>query len=164
MRIISEKFLKKEANLNEEIFIVKDVVGSKHIANDLHYDVTPTLKFFVYLSETTEENGAFRCVPGSHKRTKIYRKDKNISFDERYVTRELDTQDFPMEIPIEGKAGTLIIFHTDVWHKAGIVSKGDRRVMRGHTRPKKDLINLEKPKEDSLKNPSIFRRVINRLK
>jgi len=41
----------------------------------------------------------------------------------------------PEEIfSIEGPAGTLIIFSTDVFHRAGIVSEGQRHVMRGHCR------------------------------
>jgi len=133
---IAIKYLGDKVNLNSEIFIVEDIVGSEHIANDLHYDVVNTLKFFLYLSDTKKENGAFLCVPGSHLFTKQYRevhKDK-ISYENRYLTRELDPQKSKEKISIEGKAGTLIIFDTDVWHQAGFVSKGTRRVMRGHTR------------------------------
>jgi hypothetical protein len=133
---IASQYLGNKVNLNSEIFIVEDVVGSKHIANDLHYDVQNTLKFFLYLTETKKENGAFTCVPGSHLYTKKYRevyKDK-ISYENRHLTRELDTKKSKEKIPIEGDAGTLIIFDTDVWHQAGLVSNGTRRVMRGHTR------------------------------
>lgn len=135
---IASQHLGNKVNLNTEIFIVEDVVGSKHIANDLHYDVENTLKFFLYLTDTKKENGAFTCVPGSHKFTKHYRqthKDK-ICYENRYLTRELDSEKSKKKISIEGKAGTLIIFDTDVWHQAGFVSKGTRRVMRGHTRVK----------------------------
>ena len=62
-------------------------------------------------------------------------KDK-ICYENRYLTRELDFEKSKEKISIEGKAGTLIIFDTDVWHQAGFVSKGVRRVMRGHTRVK----------------------------
>jgi ectoine hydroxylase-related dioxygenase (phytanoyl-CoA dioxygenase family) len=135
-KIIAKKYLGNKVNLNSEIFVVEDIVGSKHIANDLHYDVENTLKFFLYLTDTTKENGAFSCVPGSHLNTKKYRevyKDK-ISYENRHLTRELDSKKAKEKISIEGKAGTLIIFDTDVWHQAGSVSNGTRRVMRGHTR------------------------------
>ena len=62
---IASQHLGNKVNLNAEIFIVEDVVGSKHIANDLHYDVENTLKFFLYLTDTTKENGAFSCVQES---------------------------------------------------------------------------------------------------
>jgi len=54
---------------------------------------------------------------------------------------------------VEGKAGSLIIFDTQTWHKAGIVSSGERRVMRGHTRPKEEVVK-----------PNFLRRVLNRIK
>lgn len=165
---LAENYLGEEVDLNTEIFVVKDVVGSKHIANDLHYDVIKTFKFFLYLTDTTKENGAFTCVPSSHKRTSEYRKEKGkeISFDNRYLSRELDVQDFAPEIPIEGKAGTLIIFDTDTWHRGGIVSSGERRVMRGHTRPMEHKqIPLNKTAiKTPTETPSIFRRIINKIK
>ena len=145
-----------EFNLNEEVFVVKDVVGSKHIANDLHYDVRKILKFFLYLTDTKKENGAFTCVPGSHLYTKKYRevyKDK-ICYENRHLTRELDAKKSKEKIPIEGKAGTLIIFDTDVWHQAGLVSNGTRKVMRGHTRLA----------SQSNQNLSLLKRIREKLK
>lgn len=154
---IAEKYLKDKVSLNEEIFVVKDVVGSKHFANDLHYDVVNTLKFFLYLSDTKTSNGAFSCVPGSHILTRKYRDEHGIklNYDNRSLTRELDLKNFRNPITIEGQAGTLILFDTDTWHKAGKVSKGERRVMRGHTRLKKKSITKV--------NKSIINKLFNGL-
>ena len=135
MREVTDRYWSKDAYLNHEIFVVKDVVGSQHVANDLHFDVKPTLKYFIYLNDTTKENGAFSCVPGSHKVTHKLRakhRDK-LSYGNRSLTRQLPVKEEEV-IPIEGKAGTLIIFSTEVFHKAGHVSKGERYVMRGHSR------------------------------
>lgn len=136
MRTLTNEYLSKEAGLNTEIFVVNDVVGTKHHANDLHFDVQPTFKFFIYLTDTTAENGAFMCVPGSHKITQKIRAkygDK-ISYENRHLTRDLPVEEAAKAIPIEGKAGTLIIFTTEAFHKAGTVSKGERKVMRGNCR------------------------------
>ena len=73
-----------------------------------------------------------RESPIYEKYREVY-KDK-ISYKNRHLTRELDSEKSKEKISIEGNAGTLIIFDTDVWHQAGVVSKGTRRVMRGHTR------------------------------
>ncbi|MFH6982631.1 phytanoyl-CoA dioxygenase family protein [Marinoscillum luteum] len=135
MREITDKYWSKEAGLNEEIFVVKDVLGSKHVASDLHFDVKPTLKYFIYLNDTTAENGAFSCVPGSHKVTHKLRQkhQRKLSYKNRELTRELPVSEEDV-IPIEGRAGTLIIFSTEVFHKAGNITKGERYVMRGHSR------------------------------
>lgn len=122
--------------LNRDVFMVEDVVGSRHCANDLHYDVLHTLKFFVYLNDVSVENGAFACVPGSHRETVLLRKQHGnaVTLDNRRITRELPVAKFAAPEPVEGNAGTLIVFDTDVWHRAGTVSSGHRLVMRGHTR------------------------------
>ena len=50
MKEICNCYLGNESVLNHEIFLVHDVPNSVHIAQDLHYDKIPTLKFFIYLS------------------------------------------------------------------------------------------------------------------
>ena len=102
-------------------------MGSKHVANDMHFDVTPTFKYFLYLTDTTHENGAFTCVPKTHKITQEIREKEgsNITQKNMAITRQLPFKEAEA-IPVEGEAGTLIIFTTETFHKAGIVSKGER--------------------------------------
>lgn len=154
---LTKKYLGQEVDYNSEIFVVKDVVGSKHHANDLHFDVLSTFKYFIYLTDTTVENGAFTCVPGSHRRTAEIRKKlgSKISFENRELSRDLPYTEEEV-IPIEGKAGTLIIFDTDVFHKAGFVSKGERCVMRGHNR-------ISPGEKSSKENTSILSKLKSKL-
>jgi len=137
MNDLSEKFWNSKVKLNSDIYIGNDLPGTKHVAQDLHFDVKPTLKFFLYLNDVNEENGAFTCVPKSHIITKSIRQtnSRSISYENRNFTREhkFSSSD---EVPVCGKAGTLIVFSTEVFHKAGIVIKNERKIMRGHTRPK----------------------------
>ncbi len=146
---VANDFLKEEFELNKEIFLVEDISTSEHVAQQLHYDIARTLKFFIYLEDTTVENGAFCCVPGSQKWTSKMRENHSheILPGNREFTRKL-TDEFGEAIPIEGKAGTLIIFDTDVFHKAGKVSKGRRRVMRGHTRTLRSIQERKKLIQD----------------
>lgn len=137
MEKVKTAYLDEKASLNEEVFLVNDVVGSKHVANDMHFDVVPTFKFFLYLTDTSAENGAFACVPGSHIEARKIREKhgSNISYGNRELTRELPFQDHEI-LDVEGKAGTMILFTTEMFHRAGTVSSGDRRVIRGHCRAK----------------------------
>ena len=131
-----------------------------HIAQDLHYDKIPTLKFFIYLTDTTSENGSFYCVPGSHKYTKKLQ-DKNrieLKSPEHSETRFVPLEFQSEQIPLEGKAGTLIIFDTDVFHRAGKVDKGERFVMRGHSREKRFIPNFSVSNKQT-----IFKRFIQFL-
>lgn len=135
-RKLASAYLASPFELNRDVFAVEDVVGSRHHANDLHYDVLRTLKFYVYLNDVDMKNGAFTCVPGSHHETARLRTvhGSAITLDNREVTRRLPLEKFAAPEPVVGTAGTLIVFDTDVWHQAGTVRTGHRLVMRGHTR------------------------------
>ena len=160
MENICNRYLGEESILNHDIFLVHDVRTSVHIAQDLHYDKIPTLKFFIYLTDTTSENGSFYCVPGSHKYTKKLQ-DKNrieLKSPEHSETRFVPLEFQSEQIPLEGKAGTLIIFDTDVFHRAGKVDKGERFVMRGHSREKRFI-----PKLSASNKQTVFERFIQFL-
>jgi len=160
MDALTEMYFCKKVKSNIGIYFVKDVVGSKHIANDLHFDVQQSLKFFIYLNDTSAENGAFYAVPGSHKEAQKLRKKygSEINYENRELSRELPVKDSDA-IPIEGKAGSLIIFDTDVFHKAGTVHKGERRVMRGYS---EFVISSPPPKKSQLKE-SFLKRAIKKI-
>jgi hypothetical protein len=146
MQTITDRYLGQPNWFNHEIFVVKDVVGSTHLAQDLHHDILPTLKFFLYLTDTTAQNGAFHCVPGSQTYTQSFQqqnREQGIR-PERSQTRDLPLELAQKSIPIEGTAGTLI-FHTDVFHRAGNVLQGERWVMRAHSRRSSDMGALHPP-------------------
>lgn len=132
---LAKMYMGDACDVNYSVFVAKDVVGSSHVANDMHFDVVRHLKYFLYLTDTTTVNGAFTCVPGSQRITSHIRNrhGDQISYKNRQLTRDL-----PMEgleaTPIEGEAGTMIIFDTEVFHRAGHVQEGERRIMRAHTR------------------------------
>ncbi len=136
MAKIANGYLGKPNFLNHYIYVVKDVVGSQHVAQDLHYDVTPTLKFFLYLNDTTVNNGAFQCVPGSQSWTRQAQHQNRLMNirPAQSETRQIPEEIASQAISIEGKAGTMIVFHTDIFHRAGICHTGERWVMRGHSR------------------------------
>jgi hypothetical protein len=133
---MSKEYWKANVDLNKQIYLMNEKIGTQHVAMDMHFDVLPTLKFFVYLTDTSRENGAFACVPGSQEIAADIRKKMglNISHDQREITRKIPFNENEV-VHVEGKAGTLIIFTTEVFHRAGKVSIGERRVMRGHNRP-----------------------------
>lgn len=140
-KVAAHYYGEKTYDLNDTIYVANDMIGTKHIAQDLHFDVVPTLKFFIYLTDTTAENGAFSCIPGSQKITMDIRKKygRKISYRNRQLTRDIPLTEAEA-IPVEAAGGSLIIFTTEAFHKAGIVSKGDRKIMRGHTHLKKNFV------------------------
>lgn len=122
--------------LNDEIF-VSDISETKGVQPAppfaLHFDKRQVLKFFVYLSDTDEENGAMRASPGSHH---INRERRLASMEQgtlQEIPNVLPEPEVP-SVPIVGPAGTMFIFDTDMGHGASHVGPGQtRRTMRGHT-------------------------------
>lgn len=99
---------------------------------DIHFDTQRSLKFMIYLDDTTARNGAFSYIKGSHRRNISYRK----RFTQLGGVPELIPNALPEEhraraVSIEASAGTLIIFDTDGLHAGGILQPGTaRRVVR----------------------------------
>lgn len=140
MQQLSDLYWGESRVLNDHVFVSHEVDGTKHLAQSLHFDVQETLKFFLYLNDVNSENGAFSCVPGSQGLTKQRRIEAgcNLSYENRDESRNHPFTEDDI-IPVEGSAGTLIVFTTEVWHRAGLVKGGERRVMRGHTREKRPV-------------------------
>ena len=132
---ITKAYLKREdVKANNSVYVVNDIVGTRHMANDLHFDVQRTLKFFVYLNDCNASNGAFACVPGSQTHTAQVRLSEGdkVNYENRMMSRDLPAQELDI-VSVDGPAGTLIIFDTDVFHRTGTVTQGERRVMRGQS-------------------------------
>lgn len=99
----------------------------------LHFDKRQVLKFFIYLTDTDEANGAMRALPGSNLRNRQLREQAMSERALSDIANVLPEPETP-SIPICGPPGTLFVFDTDMCHGASVVQPGRRRrTMRGHT-------------------------------
>ena len=124
----------------------------------LHFDRNVSLKYFLYLNDVTKDNGAFFIQPNSHKLGKELRekawgkfiptpndnllKKVVLNFFGKHfsVVKNRLELDYPelydpkKLIPVEGKAGTLIVFDSDIFHQGGKINKKglERIVLRVH--------------------------------
>jgi hypothetical protein len=136
MRQVATHSLGARCSYNHEFFVTRETAANVPIT-DLHYDRLPTLKFFIYLLDTDKSNGAFECVPGSHRMVQEIR-----DYHVRRGVRIFDLPNFSpptwldKPVPMEGLAGTMLVFTTDLFHQGGVVSPGrERWILRAHTRP-----------------------------
>jgi len=133
--------------LNEEVYATYDIGRDSEIAAS-HFDKTWNLKFMIYLHDITEIGwGAFGVHPGTQSLGReIFRKwfDRcginnvvEVGSPAYYqMGNDIIPTDLPECIDIFAPAGTLIIFGTDIFHRAGFLSKGnERKILRGHTAP-----------------------------
>ncbi len=135
MHEIASKYVHPTANLNSKIYVVRDIIGTTTYANDLHFDVQKCLKFFLYINDVTANNGAFEYAAGTHKWVEDMRrsdKAKEITFENRELSRQLPYEEEHV-MSLEAPAGTLFLFDTDMFHRTGTTSMGERKIMRGHT-------------------------------
>lgn len=122
--------------LNGQVYITHDR-NQMDFSAQWHIDPTRSLKFFLYALDTTRENGAFTYAPGSH-REGFYR---IMYFRSRGVDRvpnAVPEHEVPLvTVPIEAKAGGLVVFEAAGFHRAGTLAPGrERLVIRGHCYPK----------------------------
>lgn len=102
--------------------------------NDPHFDAIRSLKFFLYLDDTDTSNGAFEYAPRTHhlnqEQVAEFRFKGGKVKDTPNVALPHEAKQL---MPIEVKAGTLLIFDTDGFHGGGYVHEGsERRVIRSH--------------------------------
>jgi len=131
---LSSEVWGKEFEHCHDIYVMKDIEGSYNIAQDLHFDIIKQLKFFIYLNDIDENNGAFEYVAGSHKWTEKLRENSpnEINFKNREISRNLP-KEYGSSKPLIAKAGTVFIFDTNMFHRAGEFKSGVRKIIRGHT-------------------------------
>ena len=135
-----------------EVFLTHEYKNDEGLERNgfLHFDRIHTLKFFIYLTDCDEDSGPFHFVPGSHKLGKQLREQGSLSYVDNFISNKKDydekknrlEEDFPElgytasdAIPVLGKAGTMFIFDTDLFHYGGKIANGkERKVMRIHLR------------------------------
>jgi ectoine hydroxylase-related dioxygenase (phytanoyl-CoA dioxygenase family) len=114
------------------IYAIYDVVGTSTKVQELHYDKMRHLKIFFYLTDVDISRGPFRCVPGSHVQCASMQASKRLR---RIVPTDEEVRNMPedyfgRDIPISGGAGTLILFDSDIAHRASAPTGGDRLAVR----------------------------------
>jgi hypothetical protein len=153
-----KEYIGENAGFMEVVVFTQDYIADvKAIYGLLHFDRRHQLKFIFYLNDVDKENGAFGCIPGSHKygedlyykawgkilnlepsqKKEIDKKALSVSEDEpRYkkIPCVLENIDFKDEgYPnfekqfVEGAAGSMIIFDTHLLHFGGRVNEGKER-------------------------------------
>jgi hypothetical protein len=132
--IVKLYFKGYDYELNDDIFLSHEKASNIPIL-PWHFDRIHALKFYFYLEDTNQDNGAFEYVVGSH-REGFFRANY-------YLAQGIEIENIPNDIPddeiinpltLSAAAGDLIIFDTDGFHRGGLVKEGkERKVIRGHS-------------------------------
>ncbi|MDP2431992.1 MAG: phytanoyl-CoA dioxygenase family protein [Coriobacteriia bacterium] len=131
---VTHDYLGDAADVINGIYLTHDLPHPTPVTG-LHFDRIHALKFYVYLRATVAANGAFACIPGSHREGRARRL--------AHLSNGVRVRDIPIiqpderlaeSVSLEGGPGTMLIFDTDVLHAGGVVGAGsERRIVRGHS-------------------------------
>jgi hypothetical protein len=136
MQEIADKYFKCDYSLNDEVFLTHEQ-PSKIELLPWHFDRRHALKFYINLVDVDETHGAFAYDIGSHREGHF-----RANY---YMLSGVKVGKIPNDIPIKElhrpttittKAGSLVIFDTDGFHKEGLLTEGERKIIRGHSHSK----------------------------
>jgi hypothetical protein len=134
LRRLAEAYMGRPILYPQKVFFARSQhseTQKRELPYLMHTDKHHMFKVMLYLSDVTSEaGGPFRAVPGLHEKFRTIRQDW-IASGKCYKDRPNVIEDALSPTAMLGKAGTLLIFDTDVPHQAGEVAPGHmRKAMR----------------------------------
>jgi hypothetical protein len=135
-KITKEYYYPNRYRLNDDVFFSHELPSGVPIL-PWHFDRQQALKFFMYLVDTNEENGAFEYCPGTQREGRL-RANYHVlrGGRQRDIPNDIPDEEIRNPVTVAGKAGDLIIFDPDGFHRGGVVQEGnERKIIRGHAHP-----------------------------
>lgn len=123
-------------DFNDEVFITHELPCATP-SLPWHFDRVQALKFWFNLTDTTARDGAFEYCPGTHWEGR-YRVGYYLSqgYGIEDIPNDIDEDLIRNSVTLELKAGDLLIFDADGFHRSSRVYEGgEQRVLRAHTHP-----------------------------
>ena len=134
---IADAFFAPHAfNLNPEILLTHLRASPTPIL-PWHFDRMQALKFWIYVEDASQDDGAFEYCPGTHWEGR-YRAAYHMATGTavRYIPNDVPDHRIQNPVTLEAKAGDLLIFDPDGFHRGGVVKPGhERKVIRADTFP-----------------------------
>lgn len=136
MKMLYYQYSGTLSGYGKNVFATHDYKFTGELARNgwLHFDRNWCLKFFIYLTDIDKSCGAFSCSVGSRRKGEELRNAAWNVRDYDVVKNRIEL-DYPELIekypdePVEAKAGTLIVFDTNTFHKGGQVEQGKSRLV-----------------------------------
>lgn len=161
-RVTTRAYLGPGSGFMEVVAFTRDhVADPEAMYGKLHYDRRHQLKFILYLNDVDQSNGAFGCIPGSHRAgRKLFLQrwrealalqtsdaeeidaaaaatpeDTRVYASVRCLLDRGEAIAVKRKISIDGPAGTLVAFDTNLLHFGGFVTTPHRErwTLKGHT-------------------------------
>ncbi len=139
LKKIIESQLEKKFIFNSEIFFQKSGHTKYPLAKDFHFDVLNSIKVWLYVDDCCVNSGPLEIVKKTHMKNKEIRDDSYIK--KLKIDNVSKIQEFENTIKLTAPKGSIIIFNTDIFHRATEIKKEfSRKVIRGHSFSEKSQI------------------------
>lgn len=139
LKKIIESQLEKKFIFNSEIFFQKSGHTKYPLAKDYHFDVLNSIKVWLYVDDCCINSGPLEIVEKTHKKNREIRDDFYLK--KLRIKNVSKTQEFKDTVKLTAPKGSVIIFNTDIFHRATEVKKEfSRKVIRGHSFSEKSQI------------------------
>jgi len=133
LKELLERLFGKKLILNSEIFFQRTLGTTVPLAGKFHFDKERSIKLWFYINDCGEDNGPLECIKGSHIDNKILR-DNLKSMKSKTNDYNLVSNKSNIGTKLIAKSGSLVIFDSDLSHKATPVKSGHfREIIRGAT-------------------------------
>ena len=130
-RKIIHKLYRTKFYYNNQIFFQQTNLTNEPTAGEVHFDILHQYKIWIFLNDVDENNGPIEIFPKSHIENKITR-IKSYKDAKRFDNRA-NRIDKLIGKKIKANSGSILIFDSDVFHRATSVRKGSRKIIRAHS-------------------------------
>jgi len=135
--IIKSQF-KNKFIYNSEIFFQKSRSTKEPLASEYHFDILNSIKVWLYVDDCYEDNGPLEVVKESFRQNKEIREVSYKNLNK--ISNISNIQEHQNSLRLKAPKGSIIIFNTDLLHRATEVkSNFTRKVIRGHSFSEKAL-------------------------
>ena len=134
-KVMINCFKPYEFSFNKDLMLVK-LFESKNQILPWHFDRVQSYKFWINLGDVDEKNGAMEYAPSTHWEGK-YRANSHMLSGNPLSTLPNDIYEKRIisKTILKGGPKDLFIFDSDGFHRGGIISSGERLIIRSHCYP-----------------------------
>lgn len=134
---IAKQYFEESFHFDHKVYLSSNLGVAKSIMEVpfvMHWDVTHSLQFYIYLDQTDSDNGAFTCIPGGHIERRKERERELSRADVAYADiKNTFVCNSDEVVSVDGLAGTLFFIDSDIPHAAGWVKGGNKRRLLRNT-------------------------------
>ena len=132
LRKIIYNLLNRKFYYNFQTFFQINSPSSDTPAGELHFDKIHEYKIWIFVNDTNTNNGPIELFPKTHLENRIFRKKNYLNKTNFNNVIDPNKNSYTGEKIIANR-GSVLIFDSDLLHRATEVISGNRKIIRSHS-------------------------------